>query len=123
MKNTYDKSELTLKKHVVLIEIFDIVPTPKSGLILPNQKKDAQDGVYLESFPDHPFQGRVELVGKDTEDFFPNGLKKNDIVYLDKPPMNTDFVNINGEIYAKINIHSIIMIRKPKKVKNDININ
>lgn len=108
---TNNLSELTLKKGVVLVTLRDIKPNTKSSIIIPGKEDKKQ--VYLNDFPDHPFQAIVEIVGPGIEEQFPQGLKKGQIVYLDRAPNpETDFVNINGTIYCKIFTNIIFAVKE-----------
>ena len=110
MKTSYSVKDLTLKKGVILVTLKNIKPKQKSGLILPGQEDNKQ--IYLNDFPDHPFQAIVSAVGSGIQEHFPEGLKIGQIVYLDRAPNpDTDFVNIGGLIYARIYVNTIFAVK------------
>ena len=119
MNTNVSVKDLTLKKGVILVTLLNIEPTKKSKIIIPGKKDKAE--VYINDFPDHPFQAIVVAVGPGIEEQFPKGLKVGQVVYLDRlPNPEQDFVNIGSVVYAKIYVNMIFAVKEYVPSTNNV---
>ena len=116
----YLLSSIRVKNQTVIAKVIDVKEKKEnSPLIMLNKKSN---DLLFKDMSDHPYQAKVILVGDGTEEIFPGGIKKGDIIHLERLyDPDRDLVNIMGEMYIKVNIHNIISVRTPEKDKSSIN--
>jgi hypothetical protein len=116
----YKLSELSLKKQMLVGKLIEPkLKKPNSVIIQLNEK--AKKEPMLSDCKDQPYKLECVLCGIGFEEYFPKGIKKGDLLYIDRPFRDEDYINLNGELYIKISIHNVLAVRTPKK--NPLTIN
>ena len=116
---SYEIKDLQVKKLVIIGRLLiPILKKENSPLILLEKGKNSQP--VLEDVKDHPYKMEVIKCGVGVEEFFPEGIKEGDVLYIDRHFGDGDFMNYNGELYLKILVHNVVSVLPKEKMPNHL---
>lgn len=114
----YDLKKLSVKRQTIIGQVIEVELKKKnSNIILLDQKKN--DKIMFKDMSDHPYQIKAVLIGPGCEEYFPKGIKENDILLLERDfDPSRDLINLKGEMYIRVSVLNVLAVRVPGKTLN-----